>query len=257
MTVSISASAEPSVTAVTSLAFEANVARRSSGVAVLCNGRREELREKVALAAERACGLISFGVAGGLDERLRPGDWIIGAAVVADSGHHATDAGWARRLCEALPRAICGDVSGVDTPIASPPGKLALRRRHGTIAVDNESHVVAEAAARRRIPFVVARVVLDPARRALPPAALEPLNANGTADLAAVIRSIIRAPRQLPGLGLVTLDAFRAWSALRLGCACLGPALGFAHAAAGDEIAAAGASEENDVEPAAPWAAAV
>jgi adenosylhomocysteine nucleosidase len=251
-----SASAEPHVIAVTSLAFEAQVARRG-GVTVLCHGRREELRERVRCESERARGLISFGVAGGLDRTLRPGDWIIGACVVTDTGRHDTDAGWARRLCDALPAARLGDISGQDAPIASPAAKLTLRRAHGTIAVDNESHIVAEVAVQRRIPFAVARVVLDPAWRTLPPAALEPLNPDGTADLLAVIRSIVRAPHQLAGLGMVTVDAYRAWSGLRLGCVCLGPALGFPHVAVAEEAAGVDTDDGDEMEPASPWAAAI
>ena len=254
MTASISAGL--GVIAVTCLAFEARIARRS-GVTVLCNGRRERLRERVELAAERAAGLISFGVAGGLDDGLRPGDWIVGAGVVTDTGRHEADAGWARRLCQALPAARFGEISGQDEPIARPDQKYALRRRDGTIAVDNESHVVAEIAARKRIPFAIARVVLDPAWRALPPAALEPLNPDGTADIAAVMRSIGRAPRQLAGLAMVATDALRARSELRLGCARLGPALGFLHAVAENETVAAQASETSEVEPATPFAAAI
>jgi len=232
-----------SVIAVTCLAFEARIARRS-GVTVLCNGRPERLRERVELAAERAAGLISFGVAGGLDASLRPGDWIVGARVVTDGGRHDTDAGWARRLCQALPGACFGDISGQDAPIPGAAAKRALRRRDGTVAVDNESHVVAEVAARRRIPFAVARVVLDPAWRELPPAALEPLNPDGTADIAAVIRSVARAPRQLAGLVMVTADALRARSELRLGCARLGPALGFLHAITEDAAVAPETADE-------------
>ncbi len=224
------------VTAVTCLAFEGQVARRS-GVTTLCNGRRELVRGQVELAAERACGMISLGVAGGLDPRLRPGDWVIAASVVTDAGRYGTDLSWTRRLCAALPAARHADLSGVDAPIPDPAAKLALTRKHATIVVDNESHVVAEVATRRGIPFVVARVVLDPAWRALPPAALVPLNPDGTADIGAVGRSVLRAPRQLVGLGLVTVDAFRAWSALRLGCARLGPGLAFPHGATAPETA--------------------
>lgn len=247
-------SIDANVVAVTCLAFEGRIARRS-GITVLCNGRREHLREKVERASERACGLISFGVAGGLDPALRSGDWVVAASVVTDTGRYVTDASWARRLCAALPTARFADISGRDEPIAAPAEKLALGCAHRTILVDNESHVVAEVAARRKIPFVVARVVLDPAWRALPPAALAPLRADGTSDVAAVMRSVVRMPRQLGDLAMVTADAFRAWSALRLGCARLGPGLGFRHGAA--ETFALPAADESEVEEAVPYAAAM
>jgi hopanoid-associated phosphorylase len=247
-------SAGPDVVAVTCLAFEGRIARRS-GVAVLCNGRREHLRDQVERAAERACGLISFGVAGGLDPGLRSGDWVVAANVVTDTGRYGTDASWARRLCLALPTARFANISGCDEPIAAPAAKFALGREQRTIAVDNESHVVAEVAARKNIPFVVARVVLDPAWRTLPPAALAPLRADGTSDVIAVMRSVARMPRQLGDLAMVTADAFRAWSELRLGCARLGRGLGFWDAAA--ESIPLATADGNDVEESAPYAAAV
>jgi adenosylhomocysteine nucleosidase len=48
---------------------------------------------------------------------------------------------------------------------------------------------------------------LPPAHRALPPAALVNLRQDGTPDIAAVLRSVIRQPRQLPALLRVAADA--------------------------------------------------
>jgi len=215
-------SEQSTIAAVMCLAFEAHIAA-AVGVTVICNSRRERLRDQVQRACERASALISFGVAGGLDPRLRPGDWVVASNVVTPTSRYATDTRWSRQLRAGLPRALHADVSGLDAPIASPATKLALGRAHGTVAIDTESHVVAEEAVRRRMPFVVARVVLDPAWRALPPAALVPLNADGNPDIVGVARSVLCAPAQLLDLGRVTADAFRAWTALRRGRLSLGP----------------------------------
>jgi hopanoid-associated phosphorylase len=204
------------------LAFEARIAA-AAGVTVVCNGRRERLRDQVQRACEHASGVISFGVAGGLDPGLRSGDWVIASGVVTPTGRYETDGRWTRQLRAALPGARYAPISGLDAPIANPAAKLALGIQHATVAIDTESHVVAEEAARRRLPFAVARVVLDPAWRALPPAALVPLRADGDPDVGAVARCVLRAPSQLLDLGRVTADAVRAWLALRRGRLSLGP----------------------------------
>ncbi|HLH87542.1 MAG TPA: hypothetical protein VKX28_03710 [Xanthobacteraceae bacterium] len=214
------------VIAVTCLAFEARIAC-GDGVIVLCNAQQQGLRAAVRGALAGADGVISFGVAGGLDTRLRPGDWVVASGVRGASGVVSADERWARHLREALPGAICAEVRGVDHPVANARAKAALGREHPAVAVDTESHVVAEEAVRAGIPFAAARVVLDPVWRSLPAAALVPLRLDGTPDVAAVARSVLRAPRQLPDLGLITLDAWRALGALRRGRAHLGAGLAF------------------------------
>ena len=212
------------VIAVTCLAFEARIAC-GEGVTVLCNAQQQGLREAVHAALAGAAGVISFGVAGGLDPRLRPGDWVVASGVRGASGVVRADERWGRHLCEALPGAVCAEVRGVDHPVADAAAKAALGREHAAAAVDTESHVVAEEAARAGLPFAAARVILDPVWRSLPPAALVPLRADGSPDVGAVARSVLRAPRQLPGLGLITFDAWRALASLRRGRALLGMGL--------------------------------
>ncbi len=78
-----------------------------------------------------------------------------------------------------------------------------------------ESHVAARLAALHGLPFAALRVVADPAERSLPPAALVGMRPDGTTDIGAVLRSLGRAPRQLPGLIRTGLDARAAFSALK------------------------------------------
>lgn len=232
------------IIAVTCLAFEARIAA-TANVAVICAARTRGLAELIeSAAAHGCCGMISFGVAGGLDPRLRPGDWVVAADVVTGCVRYPTDAAWSRRVLRALPLAVHAGISGVDEPIAQPAAKAQLRKLQGTAAVDTESHVAARVAAAHRIPFVAARVVLDPAHRALPPAALLPLRADGSPDLPAIARSLRGAPRQVAPLGLLAAEAFRAQSALSLGRRLLGEALGFDIAEAlGADAQGAGAEQ--------------
>jgi hypothetical protein len=65
----------PNVIAVTGLAFEARIAA-GPGVNVLCATERSRLLEWLEASIAYQCsGIISFGIAGGLDCRLSPGDW--------------------------------------------------------------------------------------------------------------------------------------------------------------------------------------
>lgn len=220
------------VLAVTCLAFEARIAA-GHGVRVFCATERRRLLARLeAAAASGCCGIVSFGVAGGLDPALAPGDRIIATSVVTDHGRYRADEAWARALLAALPGSVHADISGADAPLADPAEKLMLRRSHRTVAVDTESHIAASVAARRGVPFAAVRVVLDPAWRRLPPAALVPLLRDGAADVRAVLRSVRQQPAQVPNLLRIMADASFAWSALARDRRRLGHALGFPRAAA-------------------------
>ena len=220
------------VLAVTCLAFEARIAA-GRGVRVFCASERHRLLARIeAATANGCCGIVSFGVAGGLDPTLVPGDQIIATSVVTDHARFRADETWARALLAALPGSVHADISGADAPIADPADKLMLRRSHRTVAVDTESHVVAAVAARCGLPFAAVRVVLDPAHRRLPPAALVPLRHDGSADVRAVMGSVRQQPGQLPDLLRIVADASLARSTLALGRRRLGHALAFPRAVA-------------------------
>ena len=119
----------------------------------------------------------------------------------------ARNDGWAMRT-------FFADVAGADAPVAGPAAKAALHALTGAAAVDMESAVVARAAARHRLPFAILRAIADPAHRALPPAALVAMRADGGIDLAAMLGALAREPRQLPALARLALDARRAFAAL-------------------------------------------
>lgn len=209
---------------VVGLAFEARIAA-SSGLPIICSGDGRTLTPDLKRAIATGCtGLISFGVAGGLDPTLKPGTCVVGSAIVTGDGRHETDRHWSQRLLEAMPGAVHGVLAGVDGPVCTPADKHALKRETGALAVDTESHVVADAARDHGLPMAAIRVVADPAHRSLPAAALTAIRADGTTDVLAVLRSVIRRPHQLPSLLLTALDARAARVTLLRGRRLLEPA---------------------------------
>jgi adenosylhomocysteine nucleosidase len=216
----------PIVIAFVGLAFEARVAA-GPGVKVVCRTAGSEL-ETVADQAVRQGyrGMISFGVAGGLASHLRAGDWVVASAIRESQTVRATDAAWSRKLLGMIRGAIHAPIVGVDTPVAEPAKKRELYRTTGAAAVDMESHVAARVAAEHKLAFAAARVVVDPAHRKVPPAALIGMRPDGRANVWAVIRDLMARPAQLSPLARIAVDAFAARTAMARVRRRLGPHFG-------------------------------
>ncbi len=171
--------------------------------------------------------VLSCGVAGALDPKLRPGDVVIGSLFSGEgrspgllSAAPATQGSGLRRrtlvewLAEHLPHAHRGTIIGADSIIASAAEKAALYAKTGAIAVDMESHIAARVAERHNLPFAILRTISDTADHALPPAALVGMNPDGSVALGAVLASLARDPRQLPALIRTGRDAGAAFRSL-------------------------------------------
>jgi len=188
------------------LEAEARIARRLGSVAV--GGGLPAGAEAAAerLVTQGVRGLVSFGLAGGLDPGLHPGDVVVPTAVLEGDHEYAVDPTLAEALGGRMPaRALAGDAV-----LADAAAKQAAWHRTGAAIVDLESGAVARVADRHRLPFAVLRAVCDPAARGLPPAALAALGATGRIGLGRVLASLLRQPAQLPALLLLARDAGRA-----------------------------------------------
>ncbi len=215
---------------VVGLAFEARIAA-GPGVHVICSGDGRNLAAKLTAAIVeartlvRGCpGIISFGVAGGLAPQLRPGTCVVGSAVLSGSNRMPTNSEWSQKLLQTIPGAVAGMLLGVPAPIAHPDEKRALYMKTGAIAVDMESHIVAAVALAHEVPVAAIRVITDPAKRALPASAVAAMRSNGTTNIGAMLRSVLKQPRQLPALLQTALDARAARATLVRGRNLLGPA---------------------------------
>ena len=186
-------------------------------------GDASNLRAKLAeLTCQPIILVISWGVCGGLDPRLRPGDLILGAKVVSAEGRINTDeavtSSLAQRLIDAGARVAVERVAGVSSPVSTARAKAELRLATGAAAVDMESLIAGRFALERRTPFAILRAVADPADRDLPPLVLSAVDSDGRIKAAAVLGDLVRSPGQFTGLVAAARDgraAFRALSRCR------------------------------------------
>ena len=146
--------------------------------------------------------LISFGVAGGLDPSLVPGDLVTGTFVWCDDGAPIDTT-----VLESDIPIIAGGIAGVDTPVLSVARKAALHAETGAIAVDMESHAVAAVAAEAGLPMLVLRAIADPAARTLPWAALTGLGPNGRRRPLAVLARLLENPAEIAAVVRLARDS--------------------------------------------------
>ncbi len=214
------------VIAFVGLAFEARIAA-APGVKVVCRTAGSELEEVTDSAVRQGYrAMISFGVAGGLASHLRAGDWVVASSIQESENVSATDAVWSRKLLGMIPGSIHAPIVGVDEPVAEPAKKRELHRTTGAAAVDMESHLAARVAAEHNLSFAAVRVVVDPAHRRVPPAALIGMRPDGRANVSAVLRDLVARPSQISPLARVAVDAFAARAAMARVRRVLGPHFG-------------------------------
>ena len=196
---------------VVGLQAEARIARRSGCLVEIGGGTTAGAQAAAhRLIAQNVTVLVSFGLAGGLDPLLRPGDIIVPDTVVTRGHCIATNAAFNARFGGPTPHSLLG----ADRIAASSEDKRRIWLGTGCAAVDLESGAVALAADAEGIPFAVIRAICDPADRDLPPAALAALDGRGAIGLARVIASVIASPRQIPSLLALAWDAAAARHAL-------------------------------------------
>ncbi|WP_246725262.1 phosphorylase [Beijerinckia sp. L45] len=204
------------------LKAEAKIAAGPDVTVIAGGGDGLALEAALTAAVRQGGALVSFGIAGGLAPELRPGAIVVARRVMAPSGrYYEANIIWAQALAGRL-HAPLADFAGVDTPLAGVAEKAALFRDRGASIVDMESHIVARVAAAHGLSFAAIRVVADPAERQLPHAATVGMRADGRVDLPAVLTSLARNPRQLPGLIRTAFDARAAFAGLLRGRQLLG-----------------------------------
>jgi adenosylhomocysteine nucleosidase len=189
---------------------------------VLCSGVDPERARTAAarLCDQGAAGLVSFGLAGGLVPDLAPGDLLLPQHVILpEVGRLMIDPAWRGRLAATLERAglraRSEPIVGSERIVATRAAKRALRAQTGAVAVDMESHGVAEVALRAHLPFLVVRAIADRGDQVVPRSALGAIDANGEVRHLALLGRLIGRPWDLwpvielgrsSGRGLATLS---------------------------------------------------
>lgn len=218
----------------TGLAGEAACLEAAAGCrAVRCYGPGPEAASRAArdLLAAGCSALLSFGIAGGLQQPLPAGHLVIAEAVVTPQGHQLpTDARWSARLTKLLTRdrrVERGTIAGSDRPLCSVAEKRALNRATGAVAVDMESHAVAHAAARAGVPFVAVRAICDPATTALPGWLAVAVDDTGRPRLKLIAARLAARPVDLPRLLALARQQRLALASLRRAGRDAGPLFGY------------------------------
>ena len=207
---------------VTGLVQEARIAA-GPGMTVICSSSDpQQLRLLLAeIDPLSVRGVISFGIAGGLDPDLKSGDVVVATEVMAGASRWMAGLALSDELIAGTGlgrmRVVQGGLVGVEQLVAARAGKAALHLETGAVAVDMESHIAADYAAAACLPFAALRVISDPASRALPALASNAIKPNGDIDLRKVLRSLARNPLTLRALVSTGLDFNRALRSLR-GC---------------------------------------
>lgn len=155
------------------------------------------------LVASGATALASFGMAGALDPRLPAGLIFLPEEVACGAGAPlAAEPRWHERLGIALAAhapLTSGRLVTTPAPVTTLAAKAALFAASGARAVDMESAAIAEVAARRQLPFVAARVIVDRADDELPRAVVA-CSRGGEVDTRRLLVQLARRPWELAAL---------------------------------------------------------
>jgi adenosylhomocysteine nucleosidase len=207
---------------VTGMVHEARIAA-GPGMTVICSSSDpQQLRALLTVFDPSTIrGVISFGIAGGLDPTLRSGDVVVATEVLSGDTRWLAGLALNEELIASVAmgsrRVVRGGLAGVEQIVVAQSGKAALRSETGAAAVDMESHIAAAYAAEAGLPFAALRVISDPASRALPALARAAIKPNGEIDLRKVLRGLARNPATLRALVSTGIDFNRALRSLR-GC---------------------------------------
>lgn len=224
---------------ITGLAFEAALVARISKqlnwgvhapeVRCIGMGGAGALAAAEELAAQGVDGLVSFGLAGGLDPAVASGTLVVPETIIAGAAQtYPVTPEWRSAFLANLGPTVAinhGAIFAGAEMITTPADKQAAWHQSGAVAADMESAEIAAAAKAAGLAFLAVRAVADEAGTALPPAATA-MSTDGKMATGALIASLVRNPGQIPGLIRLGLKTRRACGALETALNRSGPRAG-------------------------------
>ena len=154
--------------------------------------------------------LLSWGIAGALSPDLDSGALLVPEAVIDPQGNRSDLSGL--RPTSSPSQML---LAGSDVIVPTPDAKTNLFLATGAVAVDMETHRVAQVASSANLPCIAIRAVSDPAHRALPPGTEDALDETGRPRVLPVLAGLVRHPTRLPGLLRAKQDLDCALTSLR------------------------------------------
>ena len=204
---------------VAGMSVEALAASQTGVISVISNGSASQLRTLLQqYDSTKVRGVISFGIAGGLDPSLNPGDIVLATKVVSGSQSWSTSSQLTSVIHGMLVKGSVtfhqGIVAGSDTDLTSVSDKASLYASSGAELVDNESQVAAAFAAAQGLPFAAIRTVADPSNLTLPSSVVSGLSSSSGIDLIAFFTSLATNSSQIPSLMTLAGDTGAALNSL-------------------------------------------
>lgn len=136
--------------------------------------------------------LISWGCAGALAPHLKSGDLIMPKAL--------NNAAWQAKIINHLTidkNIVQGALYNSKMIIHLALEKHALHTESNAVAVDMESHAIADIAKQHQLPFLALRCIVDPANFDLPYALAKACNAQGQISIPKLLAYIMRQPAEI------------------------------------------------------------
>ena len=176
-----------------------DVATALTGVGM---ARARDATERL-LASTEVSHVVVVGIAGAADPAMRVGDVLVPETML-DGATGATYR--ASPLGQVVLR---GTVRSSDDLLIDPEAMLELHRG-GVDAMDMETAAIAEVCQRHSVPITAFRAVSDTVDRPVDAGVMTMLNSDGTANVGAAVRFIVRRPWRIPHLVVLARDSQRA-----------------------------------------------
>ncbi|HEY1232054.1 MAG TPA: phosphorylase [Candidatus Binatia bacterium] len=155
------------------------------------------------LLSQGATGLLSWGFAAALDDRLKPGNVMLPQNVIGATGeNYPVSVEWHRQLYRVLASRIpVATDSLLESPtiLEKPDAKRRLARQTKASAADMESGALARSAIARDTPFAVVRVITDTIASEIPKNVVQALDPSGAVMLQSCLaRAFLRPANIVP-----------------------------------------------------------